>query len=332
VTQEFELDVIATRGGVTESRHRVHAAICGDNGQLIGAARDAKLHTYWRSGAKPFQVMPLLESGGFDQLGWSEDQLAIACASHGGEPEHVAIVSTMLDDLGLEEGDLVCGPHEPLSPRGAKIIRESGGRFTRLHNNCSGKHVAMMAAAKTAGFSVEGYERREHPIQQIILKTVAEWTDVDPAQIDTAVDGCGVVVFGMPLEHMARAYARLAQAHRGGDAIPSRIGRAMINQPFLVGGTDRFDSLVMESAGSSLICKVGAEGVHCAALVDSGIGIALKVEDGNQRAQHPAMLRLLQLLGVLPTALPPKLYEFMRRPVRNSRNEAVGEIVLRSDC
>jgi L-asparaginase II len=332
VIQEFELDVIATRGGLTESRHRVHAAICADGGKLVGAARDPKLNTCWRSGAKPFQVFPLIESGGFDQLGWGEDQLAIACASHGGEPEHVAIVSTMLRDLGLEEGDLVCGPHDPLSPRGGKILRESGGRITRLHNNCSGKHVAMMAAAKTAGFPVEGYERREHPVQQAILRTISGWAEIDPEQITTAVDGCGVTVFGMPLENMARAYARLAQACRNGDVVPCRIARAMVNQPFLVGGTERFDSLVMESAGASVICKVGAEGIHCAALMDLGVGIALKVEDGNPRAQHPAMLRLLQLLGALPTALPPKLYDFMRKPVRNSRNEAVGEVVLRADC
>src|SRR5438105_2995119 len=128
----YELDVAVTRGEGIESEHRVHAAVVGDDDELLGAARDPDSFTYWRSCAKPFQIIPFLSSGGFDALGWGDEQLAVSCASHGGEPEHVAIVERMLHDIGLEEGDLACGPHDPSSQRGAKIVRESGGRPTRF--------------------------------------------------------------------------------------------------------------------------------------------------------------------------------------------------------
>jgi L-asparaginase II len=271
--------------------------------------------------------MPLIESGGFDTLGWGDDQLALGCASHGGEPEHVAIAEGMLADLGLEEGDLACGPHEPLSPRGARILRDSGARPTRLHNNCSGKHAAMLARAYFSGWSLEGYERDHHPVQDAVLAEVARWTGVAADRIVRAVDGCGAVVFGLPLEGMALAYARLAAASARGDELPSRVTRAIAAHPFLFGGTDRFDTVVVEETDGRVIPKVGAEGVHSGAIMDQGIGFALKVEDGATRAQYPAVVRLLQYLGALPDSLPPRLAEYGRTRVRNTRGEVVGEVV-----
>src|SRR5688572_20206922 len=167
-----ELDVVVTRGNAVESHHRVHAAVVDACDRLVSAAGNPDFHTWWRSCAKPFQIIPLLESGGFDALGWGDEQLALACASHGGEPEHVAIVEAMLSTLGLEEGDLACGPFEPLSARGLKIVRESGVRIKRTHNNCSGKHAAMLALAKHRDWPINGYERAEHPVQQAMLNQV----------------------------------------------------------------------------------------------------------------------------------------------------------------
>ena len=322
----FELDIGVTRGGLLESRHRVHAAVVDSTDTLIGASRDPSFVTYWRSCAKPFQVMPLLESGGFDRLGWDDDQLALSCASHGGEPEHVAIAEAMLHDIGLEEGDLACGPQEPMSPRGARAVREAGERPSRLHNNCSGKHAAMLARARTGGWPEYGYEREEHPVQRSATDAVAQWTGLTAARLIKAIDGCGVVVYGLPLEHMARSYARLAAAYRRGEEIPKRIVEAMRSRPFLVAGTDRFDSTVIEETKGRVIAKVGAEGVHSVAVLDAGIGFAVKVEDGAQRAQYPAVLRLLQYIGALPDHLPARLDELQRRPVRNTRNEVVGEV------
>ncbi len=328
--KSIDLDVVATRGSDVESCHRVHAAIVGADDTLVASSRDTTIVSSWRSCAKPFQVMGLVESGGFDSLHWGDDQLALACASHGGEPEHVAIAQAMLEDIGLEEGDLACGPHDPLSSRGLKLLRESGARLTRLHNNCSGKHAAMLARAQTAGWHTFGYERRDHPVQVCSLKAVAEWSGLPQDDVGQAIDGCGVVAFSLPLESMARAWARLARSVRDGHQVASRIVHAMGTRPFLVGGTDRFDSVLIEETDGRVVAKIGAEGVHSVAVPELGIGFAVKVEDGNQRAQFPAVIRVLQTLDVLPPVLPQRLEEYSRRPVRNTRGEVVGEIRLAS--
>jgi L-asparaginase II len=324
--KSLELDVVVTRGADIESRHRVHAAVVDETGALIGAARDPSYVTLWRSCAKPFQVMPLLESGGFDSLGWGDDQLALACASHGGEPEHIVLAEAMLSDIGMEEGDLACGPHEPLSARGVRALRESGARPTRLHNNCSGKHAAMLARAHTAGWHSYGYEREEHPVQRCCLDAVAKWSRLPQSSIGRAVDGCGAVVFSLPLVNMATAYANLARSARDDDEVAGRIIHAMQTRPFLIGGTDRFDSILIEETEGAAVAKIGAEGVHSVCVPARGLGIAIKVEDGAQRAQMAAVVRALQLLDVIPAALPPRLEEFVRRPIRNTRGEVVGEL------
>lgn len=325
-TQTRSLDVIVTRNGVVESRHRVHAAVVSADGHLVDAARDPELRVWWRSCAKPFQVMPLLRSGGFDALGWGVEELALACASHGGEPEHVAVAAGMLARLGLEEGDLACGPHEPLAARGARLLRENGLRPTRLHNNCSGKHAAMLARAVQLGTTTAGYERPDHVVQRDCRQAVSAWCGLAPDALAVGVDGCGVSVFALPLANMALSYARLVQAAAEGDAPSRRVVSAMTSYPFLVGGTERFDTALMEACGGNVLCKIGAEGVHTFAIVDRGLGFALKVEDGNPRAQYPAVLALLQAYGALPHVVPEPLRDYVQRAVRNTRGEPVGAV------
>ena len=322
----LNLDVEVTRGDIIESRHRVHAAVIGADDVLVAAARDSALVTMWRSCAKPFQVLPFLSSGGFEQLGWGHEELALACASHGGEPEHVAIVARMLASLGLEEGDLACGPHDPLSTRGAKLLRESGAPSTRLHNNCSGKHAAMLGRAKTAGWATVGYEAADHLVQRACLGEVSAWTGVPLDDMPLGVDGCGVAVMALPLDRMALAYARWGRAVHAGDDHVARSAAAIRKYPQLFGGTDRFDTVLIEETNGGVIAKVGAEGVHSVAVPSLGIGMAIKVEDGALRAQHVAVLHALQQLGVLPAELPPRLAEFMAKPLRNTRGEVVGEV------
>lgn len=322
----LNLDVEVTRGDTTESRHRVHAAVIGPDDVLIAAARDSALVTMWRSCAKPFQVMPLITSGGFDQLSWGDEALALACASHGGEPEHVTLAERMLASLGLEEGDLACGPHDPLSSLGAKMLRDSGAMPTRLHNNCSGKHAAMLARAKTAGWATVGYEEAEHPVQRSCLGEVSAWTGIPLDDMPLGVDGCGVAVMALPLDRMALAYSRLGRAVQTGEEPAARIVAAIVKHPHLFGGTDRFDTVMLEETNGGVLTKVGAEGVHSVAVPALGIGLAIKVEDGAIRAQHVAVLRALQSLGVLPNELPPRLADFVNRPLRNTRGEAVGLI------
>lgn len=326
----YQLDVHVTRGDCIESVHRVHAAVTDSSGEIIGLARDPQRVAPWRSCAKPFQVMPLVADGGLEELGWGDDELALACASHGGEPEHVSLAESMLKDLSLEEGDLACGPHEPLSKRGARILWEADRTPTRLHNNCSGKHAAMLARAQLCDWPTEGYEQETHPVQQGCAAQVAKWTELAPEQIGRGIDGCGVVVFSLPLENMAAAYARLAAAVQRNDPVASRIVGAMRSRPFLVGGTDRFDTVLMEESGGRVLCKIGAEGVHTAVDLDQRIGVAVKVEDGAMRAQYPALLRLLQCIGALPFELPPRLHDYARTRIRNTRGEVVGEVRVAS--
>lgn len=322
----LNLDVEVTRADVVESQHRVHAAVIGADEVLVGAARDAHLVSMWRSCAKFFQVIPLLASGGFKQLGWGHEELALAVASHGGEPEHVAIAARMLASLGLEEGDLACGPHEPLSSRGAKLWRESGQPLTRLHNNCSGKHSAMLARAKTTGWATRGYEQVDHPVQRACLGEVSSWTGVPLDDMPVGIDGCGVAVMALPLDRMALAYSRWGRAVHAGEDVPAHTATAIRKHPELLGGTDRFDTVLLQETGGAIISKVGAEGVHCVTVPAMGLGIAIKVEDGAIRAQHVGVLSALQQLGVLPAELPPRLADFALRPVRNTRGEHVGEI------
>ncbi len=324
----LSLDVAVTRAGHVESRHRVHAAVVRADGSLLARAHDPALLTWWRSCAKPFQLLPMLEDGSFDRLGWGDEQLALACASHGSEPEHVHVAAGMLASIGLSELDLACGPHEPLSERGAALLRAAGAAPTRLHSNCSGKHAAMLARALDHGWPTAGYQRAEHPVQQAALKTVAHWSGLEESDIAIGVDGCGVTVFALPLSHMALAYARLADAARQGDPLPARIVHAMTTHPHLVGGTDRFDTVLMQAGAGRIIAKIGAEGVHSVGLIDQGVGIAVKVEDGSPRAQFPAVLACLQMVGALPARLPAPLAAVAHHAIVNTRDEVVGRVFV----
>jgi len=293
---------------------------------MLGSAGDPSFPTVWRSCAKPFQLFSFVESGGFDACGWGSEELALACASHGGEPEHVALAARMLESIGLEEGDLACGAHEPMTRRGVRLMHEAGLSPTRLHNNCSGKHAGMLAYARGQSWSTLGYERLGHEVQDRALAQISRWSGSPRDDMELMVDGCGVVAVGLPLGALAAAFARLGAAAERGETVPARILTAIAAHPFLFGGTDRFDTVLVEESKGRLISKVGAEGVHAVTIPAKGIAVAIKVEDGAARAQHPALLKLLQLLGVLPEELSPRLSVFARTPIMNTRNELVGEV------
>ena len=293
---------------------------------MLGSAGDPSFLTVWRSCAKPFQLFSFVESGGFDACGWGSEELALACASHGGEPEHVELAARMLESIGLEEGNLACGAQEPWTRRGARLMHQAGLSPSRLHNNCSGKHAGMLAYARGQSWSTLGYERLGHEVQDRALAQIARWSGSSRDAMELMVDGCGVVAVGLPLQALALAYARLGAASERGDEVPARIVAAITAHPFLFGGTDRFDTLLIEESEGRLISKVGAEGVHAVTIPAEGFAVAIKVEDGATRAQHPALLKLLQLLGVLPEELPPRLAAFARTPIMNTRNELVGEV------
>src|SRR5438552_1710538 len=213
--RESLLFVESHRGSVLESRHRVHVAVVDASGRLVAHAGDPDYRTFWRSAAKPFQALPLVEDGAVERFGLTTEELALVCASHSSEPGQVARVRDLLAKIGCAERDLLCGPHPPLSEPVAQEYATHGVRLTAVYSNCSGKHAGMLALARHHDWPTQFYTRLEHPVQQRCLAQVSRWTEVGVGDIRTAVDGCGVVCYGLPLRNMALAYARLANAERG---------------------------------------------------------------------------------------------------------------------
>jgi L-asparaginase II len=327
-----------TRGDKVEVWHDVHVAVVDARGRVVAAAGDPGLVTFWRSAAKPFQALPLVEDGAADHFGLTSEELALACASHSSEPDQVARVRDLLVKIGCSERDLLCGPHPPLSERVARDYASRGVRLTAVYSNCSGKHAAMLALARHHGWPTEFYTRLEHPVQQRCLAAVSRWTEVPPAALQTAVDGCGVVCFGLPLKSMALAYAKLGSAEDAGASGRSfhpgaarpatspaaRIVAAMLRHPDLIAGAGRPCTELMQAHPGRVIAKVGAEGVYCALLVREGLAVALKVTDGHGLAAALAVAAVLAELGLKP--LPAAL---AARPIVNTRGDTVGELRVR---
>jgi L-asparaginase II len=311
------------RGGLTESVHRVHVAVVRGDGGLEAHAGDPDYVTFWRSAAKPFQAMALVADGAARRFALTSEEIALCCASHSSEPGQVDRVRAFLARIGCAERDLRCGPHPPLSDAVAHEYERQGVTLTAVYSNCSGKHTGMLALARHHGWSTEGYQALDHPVQQRCLREVSEWTGVAEDRIGTAVDGCGVVCFALPLRNMAFAYARLG---RGGasSSLPapsSLIVEAMLEHPGLIAGEGRPCTDMMRAHPGRVITKVGAEGVYSALLVAEGLGVTLKVEDGHGGAAALAMAHVLEQLG-----LTPQPESLARRPVHNTRGEPVGEL------
>ena len=326
------------RGSIVESRHRVHVAVVDGEGRLVAGAGDPDLVTFWRSAAKPFQALPLVVDGAADRFGLTSEELAIACASHSSEPRQVELVRAFLKKVGCSERDLLCGPHPPLSEAVAKDYQTRGVRLTAVYSNCSGKHTGMLALARHHGWPTEFYTRPEHPVQQRCLEEVSRWTDVPAQRLGTATDGCGVVCYALPIRNMALAYARLGRGERGevrdgsnrssasrqNEPLPSplsRIRESMLRHPDLIAGSGRPCTDLMRAHPGRVLAKVGAEGVYSALIVPEGLGITLKVEDGNSAAAALAIAAILADLGVKPQ--PESLTV---RAHINSRGDKVGEL------
>ena len=315
------------RGKTVESIHRGHIAIVDGTGNRVATIGDPETVTYFRSAAKPFQAIPLVSGGAADAFGFTEDEIAMACASHSGEPRHVKLVGSMLLKSGLSEADLRCGIHLPFyKPEAERLIR-SGMPASTLHNNCSGKHAGMLATAKHNGWDTSTYDDPEHPVQQKILQAVSEFTELSPEAVRIGIDGCAAPNFAVPVSAMARSFVKLISPQAGEAAC--RIAAVMIKHPYLIGGTDRLDTIIMQAAPGRILSKVGADGVWvCGVLPDEkfpdGLGIALKIEDGDDFLSRPVVaveiLRQLALLGN------DQLEELSPMPIKNRRGDVVGRI------
>ena len=369
--------VDVTRGHWVESVHRGAIAVVDSSGRLVASLGNPKEPVYLRSAAKPFQALALVCSGAADALGVTEEELAVVCGSHSGEPRHLELVSQLLQRAGLKTSDLHCGIHPPFDPAARRALVRSGEAPNLLHNNCSGKHAGMLAAASYLGLEIERYTDPEHEVQVAIRALVAFLAGMEPDEVGLAVDGCTVPTFLVPLRGFALALARLAEAGEseaaagsesydddladevsssaktgggedeaaGGDdaaaddgfpvPVPEALRRvwlAMKSHPVLVAGRQgRLCTDLMRVAqrhGVALVAKSGAEGVYAIAAAhgDEFLGIALKVEDGAERARNSAALETLLQLHILPEEAVETLAGYHHPPVLNRLDEPVGEV------
>jgi L-asparaginase II len=319
--------VEVVRGALTESRHRGAVAVVDADGAPVLTLGDVALPVYPRSAVKPLQALPLVESGAADQYSFGDEELALACASHGGEPAHVEVAQRMLARAGLDVGALECGAHWPSHQDSSRALARAGGAPSPLHNNCSGKHAGFLCVACVAGVDHRGYVAADHFVQREVRAAIESLTGVGLGPDVCGTDGCSIPTWAVPLNRLAHAFAKFGT---GRGLAPerakaaARLRAAWAAQPYFVAGTGRFCTEIMKLFGARVLVKTGAEGVYCAALPEQGLGIALKCDDGATRAAEVAMAtmiaRFLPLSGEEGVALD----RFMRPNLRNWNGIEVG--------
>jgi L-asparaginase II len=308
------------RGGQVESRHRGAVAVCDADGRLVLALGDVARPVFPRSAVKGFQALPLIESGAADRYGLTDAEIALCCASHSGEPEHVSTALGILAKAGQGPECLECGAHWPSYDVAARKLAGAHGEPTALNNNCSGKHSGFICLA-CGGLNVDpkGYVGREHPVQQTVRAAMSEITGAAHDVAIAGTDGCSIPTYAVPLQALALGFARFGTGHGVGPErakAAARIRKAVAAAPFMVGGTRRFDSEIMQALGERAFTKTGAEGVFCATFPELGLGVALKIDDGASRASEVAMAALIaRFLTLTPreaAAMQPRLTPTLR--------------------
>ena len=330
--------VEVVRAGVVEALHRGDLAVVDSTGTLRASVGDpvGKI-TYWRSAAKPFQALPLIYSGAAARWDLSERDLALIAGSHNGEKIHVDQAAALLAKIGCELDDLLCGAHLPLEPHAAAELLRSGQEPNALHNNCSGKHIGMLALARHLGADRLGYQSPDHPVQAAIMEAICGFSGVPNGTIAIGIDGCGVPCFGTSVYHLAWAFARLMDpraVNRPYAGAARDLHAAMTAHPYLVAGRGRLDTDLMQVGVTGLIAKGGASGVHCVGL-SGGVGLAIKIEDGSTGPPPApggvAAIAALHQLKILDEAQVTLLSTHARPLLRNVSGQVVGEVRSRFD-
>ena len=319
-----------TRGAMVESRHRAAFAVADTDGRIVLSGGDIEQAVYARSAIKPLQALPLIESGAADAYALGNAEIALACASHSGEPRHVQTVLGWLKRIECTVGDLECGSHLPKDDTAMLALLHSRQDATAAHNNCSGKHTGFLTLARHTGAATKGYIAYSHAVQQRILGVLETMTGLDLGAAPRGIDGCGIPVIGMPLGNLALAFARLTDPRdqpEARQAACERVCAAMTAEPFMVAGSGLYCTRVITATGGDALIKTGAEGVYCGALPKLGLGIALKMDDGAGRAAEVLMGQILRRFGVLNDSHA----ELLIQPVTNAAGAQVGEIRAAAD-
>jgi L-asparaginase II len=313
--------VVTTRGGLVECVHHGSIAVVDLQGRLIAGAGDPTALNFTRSSLKPLQALPFVEAGGMSRFGFTSHELALMCASHGGEQVHVKIAAGMLERIGARESDLQCGCHVPSYFAATDTEPPPGVRWSQLHHNCSGKHSGFLAYCRMFGHPLRNYLDPDGPLQTRIRNVVQGFAAGDP--IGAGIDGCSAPNFAMPLHRLAQAFGRIAA---GETPELAALAFAMTRHPDLVSGTGRTDLALMQAGKGDWVTKIGADGVQAIGVRSKGIGIALRIADGNKRALQVATVNLLQQLGLLDAAAPTPLASHLRPTLRNYRGTEVGDV------
>jgi len=317
------------RGSRIESLHRGAVAVADTDAAVVFSRGDIDVPVYPRSAVKALQALVLVESGGADRSGLDNEALALACASHGGEPDHVATVERMLARAGLDATTLQCGAHWPSHQPSAHVLSRTGQMPSALHNNCSGKHAGFLCAACAMGVAHKDYIAPTHPVQRAVKSVIEDLAGTAISDDRAAVDGCSVPTWALPLRDLARAFARFGSGQglaRERAAAARRLRASCAAKPWFVAGTGRFCTHVMEHFGERVFVKTGAEGMFCAALPEQGLGIAIKCDDGAGRAAEVVTAALIARFAE-PDAKGLDLLECRMRPsLRNWNGIAVGSL------
>ena len=319
----------AVRGNWVENRHRGAFAVIDADGRIIASAGDIERPIFPRSAIKSMQALAIFSAHADEKFHHSEEELALACASHHGEDEHVTGVSRFLERMGLGVGDLECGAHQPTNSAAREALRARGAEPSALHNNCSGKHSGMLSVALAMGVDTHGYVERDHPVQKRVRAAIEAVIGEPLSEDRCGTDGCSIPTFAAPLRAFAYGFARMATG-QGLEADEASAARRLFDaataHPHLVSGTGHPDETIMNAFKGRVMQKVGAEAVQCGAIRDKGWGYAIKCDDGNVTASQVMLATILLRLADPDDEQRQVLETLKRQPIRNVRGMVVGEM------
>ena len=319
--------VEVTRGGRVESRHEGAVAVFDAAGKSVLSIGDVDAAVFPRSAVKAIQALPLVEGGAAEHYSFGDRELAMACASHSGEPEHVAASTDMLARASLDGSALECGVQWPSDQKVTVALARSGSTPSALHNNCSGKHSGFLCGCRHLRVDHRGYVGADHPYQELVRRALTEVTGAEHGERNRGIDGCSIPTYAVPLKNLATGFARMAtgigfSAERG--AAAKRLFAACMAEPFYVSGTGRACVGLMQAAPGRIFAKGGAEGVYCAAVPELGLGIALKCDDSHGRAAEAAVSAVLARLFADDGAVQAALADLVRPVLKNWNGIHVG--------